>query len=185
MKKQLVLSILALLSSATSAEGVILNCDQSDLLFPKQTLSDNTESLDVTADRSEVTKKDLYELSGNVSISSSEYYLAADEINIKRSSKTSTAIGNVKFQDDELMLVGNKAILKKQDGATHTTLEQVKFHYPESKINGQAQKITNNGTKQVFDSVSLTLCPVGNTDWSMKADQIMINTAANIATAKM
>jgi len=184
MKKQLVLSILALLSSATSAEGVILNCDQSDLLFPKQTLSDNTESLDVTADRSEVTKKDLYELSGNVSISSSEYYLAADEVNIKRSSKTSTAIGNVKFQDDELMLVGNKAILKKQDGATHTTLEQVKFHYPESKINGQAQKITNNGTKQVFDSVSLTLCPVGNTDWSMKADQIMINTAANIATAE-
>jgi len=101
MKKQLVLSILTLLSSATSAEGVILNCDQSDLLFPKQTLSDNTESLDVIADRSEVTKKDLYELSGNVSISSSEYYLAADEINIKRSSKTSTAMGNVKFQDDE------------------------------------------------------------------------------------
>ena len=184
MKKQLVLSILALLSSATSAEGVILNCDQSDLLFPKQTLSDNTESLDVTADRSEVTKKDLYELSGNVSISSSEYYLAADEVNIKRSSKTSTAIGNVKFQDDELMLVGNKAILKKQDGATHTTLEQVKFHYPESKINGQAQKITNNGTKQVFDSVSLTLCPVGNTDWSMKADQITLDSTANIGIAK-
>lgn len=184
MKKQLVLSILTLLSSATSAEGVILNCDQSDLLFPKQTLSDNTESLDVIADRSEVTKKDLYELSGNVSISSSEYYLAADEINIKRSSKTSTAMGNVKFQDDELMLIGNKAILKKKDKITHTTLEQVKFHYPESKINGQAQKITNNGTEQVFDSVSLTLCPVGNTDWSMKADQIMINTAANIATAE-
>lgn len=184
MKKQLVLSILALLSSATSAEGVILNCDQSDLLFPKQTLSDNTESLDVTADRSEVTKKDLYELSGNVSISSSEYYLAADEVNIKRSSKTSTAIGNVKFQDDELMLVGNKAILKKQDGATHTTLEQVNFHYPASKINGQAQKVTNDGTQQVFSSASYSLCPLGNTDWRMKADQITLNSKTNKGVAE-
>jgi LPS-assembly protein len=95
-----------------------------------------------------------------------------------------TAAGNVKFQDHELMLTGSKAILKKQDEVTHTTLEQVKFHYPDLKINGQAQKITNNGTKQVFDSVSLTLCPLGNTDWLMKADQIILNSAANIATAE-
>ncbi len=184
MKKQLALSVLFLLSSVISAEGVVLKCDQDNLLFPKQTLSTDTQNLDVIADRSEISGKDLYQLSGNVSLTSSEYYLAADEVYIKKSSKTSTATGNVKFQDHELMLTGSKAILKKQDEVTHTTLEQVKFHYPDLKINGQAQKITNNGTKQVFDSVSLTLCPLGNTDWRMKADQIILNSAANIATAE-
>jgi len=136
------------------APGVTLSCTQESLLFPKQTLSTDTESLDVLADRSEISKKDSYLLTGNVSLNSSDYYLAADKVNIIKSSKTSTASGNVKFQDNELMFTGNKAVIKKQDGITHTTLDQVNFHYPASKINGQAQKVTNDGTQQVFSSAS-------------------------------
>jgi hypothetical protein len=75
--------------------GVALSCTQESLLFPKQTLSTDTESLDVLADRSEISKKDNYLLTGNVSLNSSQYYLAADTINIQKSSKTSMASGNV------------------------------------------------------------------------------------------
>ena len=166
------------------APGVTLSCTQESLLFPKQTLSTDTESLDVLADRSEISKKDSYLLTGNVSLNSSDYYLAADKVNIIKSSKTSTASGNVKFQDNELMFTGNKAVIKKQDGITHTTLDQVNFHYPASKINGQAQKVTNDGTQQVFSSASYSLCPLGNTDWRMKADQITLNSKTNKGTAE-
>ena len=78
-------------TKVADTNGVVLSCQQNNLLFPKQTLSNNTESLDVAADRSEITKKDTYLLTGNVSLNSNKYYLAADEINIKKSSKTSTA----------------------------------------------------------------------------------------------
>ncbi len=184
MKKQLALSTIVLLSGVINAQGIILSCAQEPLLFPKQTLSTDTESLDVLADRSEISKKDNYLLTGNVSLNSSQYYLAADTINIQKSSKTSMASGNVKFQDDELMFTGNKATVKKQGDTTYTTVEQVNFHYPESKINGKAQKATNDGTEQVFNSASFSLCPLGNTDWRMKADQITLNSETNKGVAK-
>ena len=184
MKKQLALSTIVLLSGVINAQGVILSCAQEPLLFPKQILSTDTESLDVLADRSEISKKDNYLLTGNVSLNSSQYYLAADTINIQKSSKTSMASGNVKFQDDELMFTGNKATVKKQGDTTYTTVEQANFHYPESKINGKAQKVTNDGTEQVFNSASYSLCPLGNTDWRMKADQITLNSKTNKGVAE-
>ena len=182
MKKSLTLCSFALLSGLANAQGYVLNCEDNRLLFPKQTLSSD-ENLDVVADRSEITKGDTYLLSGNVSLNSSAYYLSADEIKIKKSDKTSIAKGHVQFQNDELMFIGDSAVVKKQADVTHTTLNQVKFHYPDTKINGRAQQVVNNGTKQVFDDASYSLCPLGNTDWQMKADQITLNSKTNRGVA--
>ena len=184
MKKRLALFNIVLLSGTIHAQGVVLNCQQDDgLLFPKQTLSTD-DSLNVIADRSEITKKDQYLLTGNVSLNSSEYYLAADRINIKKSSKTSSATGNVKFQDRDLMMIADTAFVQKKDDSTYTTLERIKFHYPKLQINGGAKKITNNGVEQVFDSSTYSLCPLGNTDWRMKADKITLNTTTNQGIAE-
>ncbi|MEJ6558203.1 MAG: LPS assembly protein LptD [Candidatus Thioglobus sp.] len=182
MKKSLTLCSFALLSGLVNAQGYVLNCEDNHLLFPKQILS-NDENLDVVADRSEITKGDTYLLSGNVSLNSSAYYLSADEIKIKKSDKTSTAKGHVQFQNDELMLIGDSAVVKKQADTTHTTLNQVQFHYPDTKINGQAQQVVNDGTMQVFDDASYSLCPLGNTDWQMKANQITLNSTTNRGVA--
>ncbi|MCS5592259.1 MAG: hypothetical protein NZ775_07045, partial [Gammaproteobacteria bacterium] len=70
MKKRLALFNIVLLSGSIHAQGVVLNCQQDTaLLFPKQTLSTD-ENLNVVADRSEITKKDQYLLTGNVSLNS-------------------------------------------------------------------------------------------------------------------
>ena len=182
MKKSITLCSLILFSGVVSAQGYSLSCDDSRLLFPKQTLSTD-DSLDVLADRSEISKGDTYLLTGNVSLNSSAYFLAADEIQIKKTDKTSTAKGSVKYQDDELMFVGESAVVKKKADNNHITLQQVSFHYPESKMNGKASQVVNDGVSQVFDSVSYTLCPLGNTDWQMKADQITLNSATNRGVA--
>jgi lipopolysaccharide assembly outer membrane protein LptD (OstA) len=102
-----------------------------------QTLSKDTKNLDISADHSEVTG-DNYLLTGNAVINSVEYYLAADKINLQKVAKTSKAHGNIKFQSAGIMLTGDSAVVKKQGKEIHTTFEQVKFHYPERKINGQA-----------------------------------------------
>ncbi|SMN15009.1 Organic solvent tolerance protein precursor [uncultured Candidatus Thioglobus sp.] len=182
MKKTIAFCSLILFSGVASAQDYVLSCDDSRLLFPKQALSTD-DSLDVVADRSEITKSDTYLLTGNVSLNSSAYYLAADEITIKKTDKTSTAKGGIKYQDNELMFIGDSAVVKKQADNNHVTLQQVQFHYPETKINGRATQVVNDGTKQVFDSVSYSLCPLGNTDWQMKADQITLNSNTNRGVA--
>ncbi|WP_428087069.1 LPS-assembly protein LptD [Candidatus Thioglobus sp.] len=182
MKKSLVVCLLTLFSGAVSAQGYTFNCQDSNLLFPKQAFS-NDDMLDILADHSEISKKDTYLLTGNVSVTSSDHYLSADEIQVKKSDKTSTASGNVNYQDHELMLTGENAVVKKINKTNHITLNQVEFHYPDAKINGQANKIVNDGVKQVFDLVSYSLCPLGNTDWQMKADQITLNPTTNRGTA--
>lgn len=184
MKKSLALCIVALLSNSVYAQGVVLNCQENATLFPKQKLSTDLDNLDVIADRSEISKKDVYELSGNVSINSSEYFLSADKVIIEKSKKTSTATGTVHYQDKDLMFVGNKAVVKKQNDKTHTTLNELRFHYPDSRINGHAQKVVSDSVVQVFDSASYTLCPLGNSDWRMKADQITLNKKTNRGQAK-
>ncbi|SHN90446.1 Outer membrane protein Imp, required for envelope biogenesis / Organic solvent tolerance protein precursor [Bathymodiolus heckerae thiotrophic gill symbiont] len=182
MKKSITLCSLIFFSGVVSAQDYILSCDDSRLLFPKQALSTD-DNLDVVADRSEITTGDTYLLTGNVSLNSSAYYLAADEITIKKTNKTSTAKGGVKYQDNELMFIGDSAVVKKQADNNHVTLQQVQFHYPETKINGRATQVVNDGTKQVFDSVSYSLCPLGNTDWQMKADKITLNSNTNRGVA--
>ncbi|BBB22707.1 LPS-assembly protein [Abyssogena phaseoliformis symbiont OG214] len=185
MKKQLALySLFTLLSSTINSESLVLNCQNNALLFPKQILSDKTKDLDVQADYSEVIKDGNYLLKGNVSLNSSTYFLGADEISINKSSKASIATGHVKFQDNELMLTGDKAVVKKQGEVTLSTLNQVKFHYPNSRINGRAKVVTNDGTKQVFSSGSYSLCPLGNSDWQMKADKITLNSSTNKGVAE-
>ncbi|CAC9590952.1 LPS-assembly protein LptD @ Organic solvent tolerance protein precursor [uncultured Gammaproteobacteria bacterium] len=182
MKKSITLCSLIFFSGVVSAQDYILSCDDSRLLFPKQALSTD-DNLDVVADRSEITTGDTYLLTGNVSLNSNAYYLAADEITIKKTNKTSTAKGGVKYQDNELMFIGDSAVVKKQADNNHVTLQQVQFHYPETKINGRATQVVNDGTKQVFDSVSYSLCPLGNTDWQMKADKITLNSNTNRGVA--
>ena len=185
MRRQLALSTIILLSGIINAQeqDYIVSCSSTPLLFPKQVLSKDVQNLDISADHSEVTGGN-YLLAGNASINSAEYYLAADKINLQKSTKTSEADGNIKFQSAGIMLTGDKAVVKKQGSEIHTMFEQVKFHYPEGKLNGQAQKIVNDGKEQTFNSVSYTLCPVGNTDWVMKASKMTLNSKANKGVAE-
>ena len=184
MRKQLTFSTIFLFSSSVFAQGVVLECYQDSLLFPKQTLSNDTQNLDVLADRSEISQKNNYLLTGNVSINSSQYFLSADKVIIDKSAQTSNATGSVQFQDDELMLSAQRANIQKQDNKTITTIHQAQFHYPETKINGYAEKITNDGVKQVFNSANYSLCPLNRSDWRMNADEITLNSSTNRGSAK-
>ena len=170
--------------NVASTNGVTIGCQQNNLLFPKQALSNNTQILDIVADHSEISKNDLYELSGNVSLRSSEYYLSTDNAVIKKSTKTTNANNNVRFQDKDIMLVGESASIRKNNNITYTTINNVNFHYPEDRINGNAKQITNDGTVQVFDSATYSLCPLYNTDWKINANQITLNQERNRGIAK-
>lgn len=188
MKKQATLFAIIfthiLLLNTAYAQGVALSCKSDSPLFPKQKFSKDTTSLDITADKSEVTAKDNYLLTGNVELTSSEYYLAADTINVSKSNKTSNASGNVKFQNSELMLTADTISIKKQDDITHTLAQKISYFYPNTRIRGQAQKISDDGIQQNYKNATYSVCPTGDEDWQIKADNINLNASTNRGVAE-
>ncbi len=184
MKKQLIFSAVVLLSTTINAQGVALNCQQNNLLFTQQTLSSDIENLDAVADKSEINSKNSYSLSGNVVLNSSKYYLAADKVNVNKSNKILNASGNVEFQNNELMLTADKVVIQQKNSITQTLAEQVHFHYPNTKIKGQARKASNDGNQQTYEYATYSTCPLGNNNWQIKADNINLNTGTNRGVAK-
>lgn len=185
MKKRLALCSFLLFSSAPYAEeGYILDCKDDSLLFPKQQFSTDPDNLTITANHSEIDQNNRYLLSGDVSLVSNKFYVSADEITLNKTNKSSSSTGDVRFQNDELMFTSDDAVLVQKGDIISTTLDNIKFHYPNLRINGTAAKLSDNKIEQTFDKVTYTLCPLGNTDWVMKADKITLNAKTHIGNAK-
>jgi LPS-assembly protein len=184
MKFHLILFAIVLLSNSIKAQGVTPSCEQNGSLFPVQTLSSDTENVDIIADYSEVIKKDLYHLKGDVSLISDKYYLSADEVTVQQSSKTAKAKGNVKFQGGSVMLLGSNATIKKQGDLVFTDIDDVTYHYPSLNANGTAARVSGNKDEMAFDDATYTLCPLGNRDWTINADKIKLNSKDNKGTAR-
>jgi len=184
MKFHFLLAIFVLLSSTVKAQEKTFSCQNKDLLFPKQQLSTDTENLDINADKSEITKKNLYSLTGDVSILSDKYFLGADKVDIHKSSKTLNAVGSFKFQDQSFMVIGDNAQISKKDQIIYINLDDVKYHYPKSKINGIAKNVSGTSDVPEFKSSTYTLCPLGNSDWIIKARQMTLNSENNRGQVK-
>lgn len=185
MRRQLALFIFVWLPSVVSAQEIehAISCNNTPLLFPKQVLTTDAKNIKVVADYSEGNKGN-YLLTGNASLNSAEFYLSADKIMVEKTTEASSASGNVKFQGKQIMLTADNILIKKQGAVTQSIFEQAQYHYIGTKINGQAKKITNDGSKQTFDSMTYSLCPIGNTDWQVKANKVTINPKTNRGIAE-
>ena len=91
MKKSLSFVVLLLAHLSINAEGVELNCSPAQALcdncpeyqtlFPLEQFSENTGSLDIEADESEILEE-KYLLSGNVEVNSENLYLSANDVEV-------------------------------------------------------------------------------------------------------
>ena len=101
MKKHLIVSILALSAFSIQADGdnltcapyqpLCTNCPAFQTLFPLETFSNNSESLDIEADQSEIIANEAYHFSGDVKLKSDSYFLAADDIAVFTSDNSTIA----------------------------------------------------------------------------------------------
>ena len=183
MKKLLIFSTLALTSSLIHAQGVSLSCSQQQTLFPLETFTSNTDELDIEADQSEISGKDDYHFSGNALLRSSDYFLAADDINISKSNQSANATGTVKFQDSAFQITSDRVSAKKQDSGLIASIENAQYLHLESGANGSAASIVQDNTGVNFSNANFTLCPISNSDWLIKADNILINEQENLGVA--
>ena len=100
MKKSLISAVLLLAHLSINAEGISLNCSPSkplcsncpehQTLFPIEKFSENTDSLDIEADESEILNE-KYFLSGNVEVNSESLFLSANDVEVSSTDKIGRA----------------------------------------------------------------------------------------------
>ena len=201
MKKYLIFSFLYISSFLAQAEGVsIVNskqmtcdilysecqeCFSNEYLFPLNTFSTNTGSLEVEADETEVTENNDYLISGNVKLRSSENFLSAEQVVISKENETSTASGSVSYQDSNFLLTGDElVVLRQENDELKVSVVSAEYQEIKTKANGKARIVNKNSDIAVLNQSTYSFCPINNTDWFIKADQIKLDLNNNRAVAK-
>ena len=192
MKKHLIVSILALSAFSIQADGVnfsctpyqplCVNCPEYQTLFPLEALSNDSESLDIEADESEIITNEAYHFSGDVELKSDSYFLAADDIEVSTSDNSTLARGNVRFQDKTYLITGDALSAKKEDNeliATASNAYYQDFSAGPGGANGYTEIISKTPSSVFLTNATYSLCPVNKNDWLIDADSIELNLEKN------
>jgi len=162
--------------------GAFVACPNYEIFQP-ESLSQN-EFVSVEADKSSVKNKNIFEMSGSVSLLSSEYFLAADEIVVNKTNNTSLSKGNVKFNDNDLLLLSDSLLISKNDNINNFEASSSIFSLPKQKMRGTAKKLKGYDKVKDFYDANYTRCPIKNNGWSINADEITLNSITNRGNAK-
>lgn len=157
-------------------------CQNPELFATKFATQD--DELEAVADNTSFVGKDVYKLSGNAEVYSSNYYISADDIEVVKSSKNITANNNVKIRTGDIYATSNNATLVKNNDTTNIKASNVKYRYKNTGANGIAsQFITKNNTQTLKDA-SYSFCVSDKKDWQIKAKSIKLDKDKNLGIAQ-
>ena len=196
MKKYLIFFVLILSHFSIHAEGIklscypnqasCLNCSDYQTLFPIQEFSKNENSLNVEADASEILNK-TYHLTGDAKVTSDVLVLLADDIKVDSIENSTTASGNVRFQDKDFLVTSDELIAKKN--GDKLTAKASNAYYQDFKsgiggANGYTEMITKTNSSVLLSNSTYSLCPINKNDWFIDAEEIELNFDTNRGVAK-
>ena len=152
-------------------------------LFDKKSLSLDDTSV-IEADISSVENKNIYRLKGNVSLVSPDYALQADQITINKELKKTSSSGNVKFNDRNALLTSQNLEITKKENSNFIKANSAEYALPNQNIRGSAATLSGTSDLKTFNNAIYTKCPVGNLNWNIDADSIVLNSKTNRGIAK-
>ncbi|MDC0910604.1 LPS assembly protein LptD [Candidatus Pseudothioglobus singularis] len=195
MKKALIFAVLMLAHLSTYAEGISLNCSPSkplcsncpehQTLFPIEKFSENTDSLDIEADESEILNE-KYLLSGNVEVNSESLFLSANDVEVSSTDNSIIATGDVKFQDEMYLITSDYLSAAKENDnliATATNANYQDYSVGLGGANGFTEVIKKTPSSVLLTNSTYSLCPIEENDWLIEADQIELKLDKNRGVA--
>ena len=197
MKKHLVFLILLLVSFSTNAEGVKLtctpyapsctNCPEFQTLFAVNEFSNESGSLDIEADESEILANQTYHLKGDVTVKTDELFLSADDVKVSTLTNETKAKGNVKFQDNSFLIASDELTSTKDDAgnqvAIATNANFQDFGAGQGGASGFAEIIEKQPKNVLLTQTTYSTCPVNKTDWLIDASYISLDLEKNRGVA--
>ena len=191
MKKFLIFVISMLVHFSINAEGVDLNCSATrplcvncpkyQTLFPLEQFSENTGSLDIEADESQILEE-KYLLSGSVEVNSESLFLSANDVEISSSDSSILATDNVKFQDESYLITSDYLSAEREDEsliATATNAYYQDYSAGLGGANGYTEVIEKTPSSVLLTNSTYSLCPIDQSDWQIDAAQIELNLKKN------
>jgi len=195
MKKFLFFVLLMLGHSSINAEGVDLscspiqpfcsNCPAYQSLFPLEQFSENTGSLDIEADESDILEE-TYLLSGNVEVNSESLFLSANNVEVSSADSSLLAKGNVRFQDESYLITGDLLSASRANNeliATATNANYQDYSAGLGGANGFSEVIKKTPSSVLLTNSTYSLCPIEENDWLIEADQIELKLDKNRGVA--
>mgnify|MGYP006091172457 CR=1 FL=1 len=195
MKKYLIFLFVFFSHFSAIANGVNLTCalDQNlcdrcpeyQTIFPINDFSENTSSLEIEADESEIVE-DKYFLSGNVEVNSESLNLSANQVTVSSSDSSITASKNVKFQDSSYLISSDSLFVARENDELVATANNANYQDYSKKLlgaNGFTEIIEKTPTSVLLTNSTYSLCPVNQNDWLIDADQIKLDLEKNTGLA--
>ena len=195
MKRYVFFIILLFSHFSTNAEGISLscaldqnlcnNCPDYQTIFPIQEFSENTGTLDVEADASEIIEG-KYLLSGSVSLNSENLYLSANDVEVSSTDSSILATGNVKFQDESYLITSDYLSAARENNSLIATATNANYQDYSAGLrgaNGFTEFIEKTPTSVLLTNSTYSLCPINKNDWLIDADEIELNLEKNRGVA--
>jgi len=143
----------------------------------------NTAPMDVTADYSEIYDNEVTQFFGNVDIIRADQRVQSDQANYNTSSGTMDAQGHVFYNENEMSLYSNTALLNLD--SDEARLREALFISPSGPIRGRADVVYRDSpTLFRYKNAAFTSCRPGNEDWVIQADRLKMNQITGKASAK-
>lgn len=119
---------------------------------------------------------------GNVALRRGDQFLGTDELVFDSEKETYTAEGNVRFQDNSMRILAERAS-GDQNADTHS-IENLKYQLTERRGHGGAERIDINGENGTLYKASYTTCPPSAQQWRLVSEQINVDSEEGFATAR-
>ncbi|PJK05195.1 LPS-assembly protein LptD [Lysobacteraceae bacterium NML71-0210] len=119
---------------------------------------------------------------GNVALRRGDQFLGTDELVFDSEKETYRAEGNVRFQNNGLRIVAERA-QGDQNADTHS-IENLKYQLTDRRGNGGAERIEISGESGTLHKASYTTCPPSAQQWRLVSEQIKVDSEEGFATAR-
>jgi LPS-assembly protein len=143
----------------------------------------NDQATYLDADESEILRNQIFNFRGNVLVRRAGQQLEADSLSYDKPKDTADAQGNVRYRKDDLTLEGKSALIELDSSTGH--VDEAQYQIASRHARGDASRIILEGENQTrVKQARYTTCNPGNDDWYLESDDIQLDQAEAVGTAR-
>jgi LPS-assembly protein len=141
----------------------------------------NDPHIDITSDHGDMSRAGDALLSGDVTIRMGQRLLSAEQATIDSTNRSITVQGKVEYLDPTIHVTGHEG----DYAGTTGHFEGAHFELVDGSGRGAARSATLTDQNVLdLEGVRYTVCPPGNEDWLIHAQNISLNQATSTGTAR-
>jgi len=141
--------------------------------LPDAGLAREDAPADINAKYFNVADQSEYHAEGDVELRLADQQLRADSLFYDTEGRRYRADGNVRYQDNALLLTASH--IEGELDADRTQLDDIRYQLVEARGNGEAAKATMQGQLSNLEQVSYSTCDPRNPHWRISADRIELD----------